>query len=178
MCKSHKSQQRKKAEDTVGNLASIESNTIAYRGAGMYGDVGIILFLTIFCQNSGRTLCESGEADFPKHIHTPSHQYFWYYVFDLVYRTKKKFVWVDLILRRAQWTDCFVEWLGHHLTWVCAILFRSKSSTVNEEKKKINQNQTELDEWKVTSTLEGNDHGCAAGRIWVCYLLHISCRRV
>ena len=79
--------------------------------------------------------------------------------------------WLDLILRRAQWTDYFVEWLGHHLTQVRAILFRSKSSTVDEEKKKINQNQTELDEWKVTSTLEDNDGGCAAGRIWVCYLL-------
>ena len=63
----------------MGNLASIESNTIAYRGAGMYGDVGTILFLTIFCQISWRTLCESGEADFPKQIHTPSHQYFWSY---------------------------------------------------------------------------------------------------
>ena len=175
MCKSHKSQQRKKAEDTVGNLASIESNTIAYRGAGMYGDVGTILSPTIFWQISWRTLCESGEADFPQN--KPSHQYFWYYGAPGL-QTKFFFVWLDLILRSAQWTDYFVEWLRHHLTQVCAILFRSKSSTVDEEKKKINQNQTELDEWKVTSTLEDNDGGCAAGRIWVCYLLHISCRRV
>ena len=154
----------------MGNLASIESNTIAYRGAGMYGDVGTILFLTIFCQISWRTLCESGEADFPKHIHTPSHQYFWSYGAPGL-QNKKIFVWLDLILRRAQWTDYFVEWLGHHLTQIRGIPFRSKSSTVDEEKKKINQNQTELDEWKVTSTLEDNDGGCAAGRIWVCYLL-------
>ena len=32
--------------------------------------------------------------------------------------------------------------------------FQTKHSTVDEEKKKINQNQTELDEWKVTSTLD------------------------
>ena len=63
----------------MGNLASIESNTIAYKGAGMYGDLGTILFPTIFWQISWHTLCESAEADFPKHIHTPSHQYFWYY---------------------------------------------------------------------------------------------------
>ena len=47
----------------MGNLASIESNTIAYRGAGMYGDMGTILFPTIFWQIS---------AEFPQHIHLPT----------------------------------------------------------------------------------------------------------
>ena len=144
----------------------------------MYGDVGTILYsLQFFGRLVDVLYVNLGKADFPQNIHTPSHQYFWYFGAPGL-QTKKIFVWLDLILRRAQWTDYSVEWLGHHLTQVCAILFRSKSSTVDEEKKKINQNRTELDEWKVTSTLEDNDGGCATGRIWVCYLLHISCRRI